>query len=141
MPLFCDECDPRKLYTNLGDVKGNSKYVPFQISYATEAIENYTLYDEPTVPCYKTVNVNLQLFLVDSVGSKLKFKEKFIYRTQRKNVRVLTVNICAENHHHRPHHLQFRSKYWTSMATYSVLLLFLYSDNFIFNWSLFTIFK
>ncbi|XP_055296327.1 NPC intracellular cholesterol transporter 1-like isoform X2 [Sitodiplosis mosellana] len=51
-----DRCDPRTLYTGIGDVAENPEYVPFQITYKTEPMDNYTLFNETTIPCYKAVN-------------------------------------------------------------------------------------
>lgn len=65
MAALCNgraNCDPRMMYKELGDIKSNPYNVPFQITYETESMDNYTLFNETTVPCYKAVNVSLFFF-------------------------------------------------------------------------------
>lgn len=56
-----DNCDPKTMFKFVGDVKAN-EYVPFQIDFVTEPIDDYTLFNETTIPCYQAVNVSSSRF-------------------------------------------------------------------------------
>lgn len=50
-------CSPQKWFEFMGDAEGNA-YVPFQITYKTEAPDGYALHNPTIVPCNKAVDVS-----------------------------------------------------------------------------------
>lgn len=60
--MMCGEwgasrCSPKKWFEFMGDA-ANNLYVPFQITYITDPIENYTQLNPLITPCNKAINVS-----------------------------------------------------------------------------------
>ncbi|XP_031623416.1 NPC intracellular cholesterol transporter 1-like [Contarinia nasturtii] len=59
LDLMCgakgSECTPERWFSHMGNATGN-KYVPFQINYITETIDDYIPFNKSTVPCNESVD-------------------------------------------------------------------------------------
>lgn len=61
LDVMCGEwgasrCSPKKWFEFMGDASGNL-YVPFQITYITDPVDDYIPLDPEIVPCNKAINV------------------------------------------------------------------------------------